>query len=421
MNHMNFNEHIKRELINEFAGSEKKKTILLDDGNKYLLKFPDPTREKKNELSYINNAISEYIGCKIIKSLSLPVQEVILGEYTDERGKTKIACACKDVRLPGEIMHEIQTVNLSSLDDDTKKDASLKNAMEFAENFGLISSKKIKEFYYDMFVADAFLGNTDRHNGNWAVLTDSEGNARMSPIYDCGSSLSPLLDDEQLDYRHMSSDAMNTFSAILDENNKRIGYKDYLLSCENKDLNEAIKRIVERINMKNVNKIIDDIPYISEKRKSFYKDMLSMRYEKILIPALQKNLSRNQEEINKCTENLSIDDLKDFSANKIGLIRNADNYTMYEAKFGVDDDILKFRKVNNKLAILYDKHNTVTGVAPIRKDYQEVKAFIFELTNAIEPEIKEQEKEVNNNDIPLDTKKKLDENDKHLIDDDWKR
>ena len=97
--------------------------------------------------------------------------------------------------------------------------------------------------------------------------------------------------------------------------------------------------------------------------------------------------------------------LKDFSANKIDLIRNADNYTMYEAKFGVDDDILKFRKVNNKLAILYDKHNTVTGVAPIRKDYPEVKAFIFELTNAIEPEIKKQEKEVNNNDISLDTKK----------------
>lgn len=43
------------------------------------------------------------------------------------------------------------------------------------------------------------------------------------------------------------------------------------------------------------------------------------------------------------------------------------------------------------------------------------------LKNAIEPEIKKQEKEVNNNDISLDTKKKLDENDKHLIDDDWKR
>ena len=41
------------------------------------------------------------------------------------------------------------------------------------------------------------------------------------------------------------------------------------------------------------------------------------------------------------------------------------------------------------------------------------------LKNAIEPEIKKQEKEVNNNDISLDTKKKLDENDKHLIDDNW--
>lgn len=36
------------------------------------------------------------------------------------------------------------------------------------------------------------------------------------------------------------------------------------------------------------------------------------------------------------------------------------------------------RKVNNKLAILYNQDEKVTGVAPIRKDYQEVKSFIFE-------------------------------------------
>ena len=40
---MIFNNHIKRTLLNEYAGSEKKKTVILDDGDKYLLKFPDST------------------------------------------------------------------------------------------------------------------------------------------------------------------------------------------------------------------------------------------------------------------------------------------------------------------------------------------------------------------------------------------
>lgn len=381
---MNFNEHIKRELINEYAGSERKKTVLLDDGNKYLLKFPDPTREKAKEISYINNSISEYIGCKIVKSLGLPVQEVVLGEYTDERGKTKIACACKDVREPGEIMHPVQTVNLSSLDDETKNDVSLKNAMNFAERLQLIPAAEIKEFYYNMFVADAFLGNTDRHNGNWAVLTDMQGNARMSPIYDCGSSLSPLLSDDELDYRHLSSDALNTFSIIVDENQRRINYKDYLLSCKNEDLNAAAKRIIGRINLKNINSFIDDIPYITNKRKSFYKDILKMRYEKILIPTLEKLFQREREDISIYTEELTADNLKYFSANVMEKVRRAENYSLVTLKDKQSNEFFHFRKVNQKYAIIFDQEQNITGVAPIKKDYQDVKSFIFELGQVID-------------------------------------
>lgn len=43
---LRINEHIEKALFNEYSGSEKKMTVLLDDGNKYLLKMPDPTREK---------------------------------------------------------------------------------------------------------------------------------------------------------------------------------------------------------------------------------------------------------------------------------------------------------------------------------------------------------------------------------------
>lgn len=92
----NLNEHIISKLINKYGCSERKETILLDDDNEYLLKLPDPAREIHLNLSYINNAISEYLGCKIIKGIGLPVQDVILGEYTTKSSsgedKTYIAC-----------------------------------------------------------------------------------------------------------------------------------------------------------------------------------------------------------------------------------------------------------------------------------------------------------------------------------------
>lgn len=69
-----------KEYLNKFKGSEKKMTVEYN-GKIYLLKFPDPAREKNHDISYINNAISEYVGCKIFQSVGLETQNVILGTY----------------------------------------------------------------------------------------------------------------------------------------------------------------------------------------------------------------------------------------------------------------------------------------------------------------------------------------------------
>ena len=74
------------EIANEFGGSEKKKTLIYKD-KRYMVKFPDPIREKNNDLSYMNNQFSEYIGCEIFKSLSINTQNTFLGKYTERTGK----------------------------------------------------------------------------------------------------------------------------------------------------------------------------------------------------------------------------------------------------------------------------------------------------------------------------------------------
>lgn len=371
---MNFNRHIKRELVNEYAGSEKKRTIILDDGYKYLLKFPDPIREKNNDLSYINNAISEYLGCKIIKSIGLSVQDVILGEYTDERGKTKVACACKDVRNPGEIMHPVQTIALSSLDEETRNEATVDNATYFAENFKLLPKDEILDFYYNMFVVDSFIGNRDRHNGNWAILTDNDGNARISPIYDCGSSLSPMLSDNELNNKNLTNDALSTYSVIKDENGKRISYQEYMLSGRNKYLDEAIKRIVPNIDMRVIGKIIDDIEYISDKRKEFYKSLLSMRYEKIMIPALKRQFEKDKDEINEKTKNLSPKDLKDNYEKYIKPLRES-NEILFKSTDAHGNNIY-IRKATKNVVIISNQSDEVIGVASIRNDYNDIRDYI---------------------------------------------
>ena len=65
------------EVFNNFKGSEKKKTLIYNS-TKYLVKFPDPIREKNKNISYINNAFSEYIGSNVFKITGFKTQNTIL-------------------------------------------------------------------------------------------------------------------------------------------------------------------------------------------------------------------------------------------------------------------------------------------------------------------------------------------------------
>ncbi len=53
----------EKEIPNTFLGGSEQKRAYEIDGKIYMVKFPDPVRQKKNGLSYMNNQFSEYIGC----------------------------------------------------------------------------------------------------------------------------------------------------------------------------------------------------------------------------------------------------------------------------------------------------------------------------------------------------------------------
>jgi len=139
-----------------------------------------------------------------------------------------------------------------------------------------------------MFIVDALLGNFDRHNGNWGLLLDDVNKtSEIAPIYDCGSCLYPALSDEEMkkilnDPKEIEARIYVFPNSILKINDKKINYFNYISSLVNKDCNEALKRIGNKIDLCKINKIIDEIEGISDIRKEFYKTMLRLRKEKII-------------------------------------------------------------------------------------------------------------------------------------------
>ena len=50
-----------------------------------------------------------------------------------------------------------------------------------------------------MFIVDSFVGNFDRHNGNWGFLINKGTNkVEIAPIFDCAQCLYPKLEDEKI-------------------------------------------------------------------------------------------------------------------------------------------------------------------------------------------------------------------------------
>ena len=267
------------EEFNNYKGSEKKKTLIYSN-KKYLVKFPDPIREKNKNISYINNAFSEYVGSNIFKIIGFKVQNTILGKYFYKE-KEKIVCACEDFTDDEHILYEFENLALST-NPDKKIETQLSDIMEVIEENKMINTIETKEKFWEMFVIDSLIGNTDRHNGNWGFLLNKKtGKVSFSPIYDCGSCLNPMLEDEELKKMHeteLKNLAINCYSCIK-ENGKKINYMSYIKQRKNSECNNAIKRIFSNIDINKIIEFIDKIETMSKVRKEFYKSIINCRYE----------------------------------------------------------------------------------------------------------------------------------------------
>ena len=267
-----------------FSGAEKKFEIIID-GHRYIVKF-----QKNSEVGLTYNYVSEYLGSHIFQSIGIPVQETFLGTYD---GKNVVVM--KNFLEPEDALVAFNGVGESSLERDkelyqyTYEDIT---AM-LTENMKSTNVAETIERFWDMFIVDALIGNFDRHGGNWGFIK-RDNKYRIAPVYDNGSSLYPKLNtDEKIAEVLASQEEIDKRiyqfpTSHIKVKNKKSSYFEVISSLQFEACNEALKRIVPRIDLERINRIIDEIEEVSELRKQFYKTMLQQRYEKILMYSYRK-------------------------------------------------------------------------------------------------------------------------------------
>ena len=259
-----------------------------------MLKFPPSGNKKPTELSYTNSSISEHIASSIFNMIGIKAQKTKLGTFT-VNGKVKIVCACKDFTDKNKNLYDFCSIKNTVIDSEHNGTGTeLSDVIETIEKQQFVSPEELLKHFWNVFVVDALLGNFDRHNGNWGFLFDDETQtSEIAPVFDCGSCLLPQADEKIMRTILENEDELNARifqfpTSAIKLNDKKINYYDFISSMGNEDCNKAILRIVPSIDIELINAFIDNILYISDLQKDFYKTYINARYEKTLLPVYEK-------------------------------------------------------------------------------------------------------------------------------------
>ncbi len=292
-----------------YGGANGNKINILYEDSSYMLKFP-PAPSRNKAMSYTNGCISEYIACHIFASLGFKTQETLLGTYTDSRGKEKIVVACKDFTEGGKRLLEFAHLKNTCINSEQNGyGKELSSILQAIDEQTLLPPDQLRDFFWDMFIADALLGNFDRHNGNWGILVNEQSKmVEIAPVYDCGSCLYPQLAANDMEAVLNSEDEINkrvyTFPASsIEENGKKISYFDFISSLKNQDCTEALKRISARIDMEKIKALIEETPTLLPVQKEFYMVMISERKAKILEYSMELLMKLEQQDLEQVGNN----------------------------------------------------------------------------------------------------------------------
>lgn len=277
---------------NKYYGGSEKKLGVTDGKINYMIKF-----QKNTGFGKRFNHVSEYLGCEIFKYLGFKTQDTYLGLYNDDH-----VVACVDFTCNEHQFVPFNDVGESSLEEDKEKyQYSYNDIMKMLKlNKKLTNVNETIEIFWEMFIVDALLGNFDRHGANWGFIK-YKNKYSISPMFDNGSCLFPqLITDEQIDIVLNSESETNnrvyvfpTSQVKLD--NKKSSYYDIISSIRYKECNEALIKIYNKINLNDINSIIDNTKYITDKRKDFYKYIIKERFIKILEYSYNKLMESNNE------------------------------------------------------------------------------------------------------------------------------
>ena len=203
----------------EGSGRSEKIWLKSENGSMGLFKFPKINPSDNKETT---EHISEHLAYKIGKVLGIPTAKVDLGVYNG-----RIGCMSHFVCEEKEILSEgIWFISSKFPQYDADKMINMADGKYYCLNHLLEAVPNIlsNTMWMKMILFDFIIGNSDRHQSNWAILIKREKEhslrLRWCPLYDNGSSLCCYINEEECE-KFLGNDKTR-FESLVDSKSRSL-------------------------------------------------------------------------------------------------------------------------------------------------------------------------------------------------------
>ena len=134
----------------------------------------------------IRDYLSEFISCRIAQVLGYNVQHAELGTVNGRE--------CVAVKFFGSLPISFKGLGYSTLSDEKLHSRDVRYNLDWLLSLRInpqrfaVSQAEYTQWVLRVFLLDMFIGNYDRHEGNWGFLMHN-GKKTPSPLFDMGASL----------------------------------------------------------------------------------------------------------------------------------------------------------------------------------------------------------------------------------------